>query len=283
MNGGTFDIKPVTDRKILEKRYKRGVDAILALVLFSGLNLALLLLNTDKYILFSTYISYYLGDYAMFYSGKYSAEYYAEFPDMQFYGNGFFALFTALAVGCILFYLLCWYKARKNNGTWLVYAFSFFCLDTVFMFLVTGFSVLNLLDNIKQLVLLVFLLMGSAAYKRLKEAKDEPQATVKAEAVAFSGTGEYSPVLREAGEEKTVMTFVQAELHSHHIVFRRTKRANELVVDEKVYAEYQIFSEKEHTLEAVIDGHKIKAVYDGKHMTYIYADGKLIAKKVRLI
>ena len=282
MDGGTFDIKPVTDRKVLEKRYKRGVDTILAIVLFSAVNLALLLLNTDKYILFSTYISYYLGDYAMFYSGKYSPEYYAEFPDMQFYGNGFFALFVLLAVACILFYLLCWYKARKNKGTWLVFAFSFFCLDTVFMFLVTGFSVFNILDNIKQFVLLGLLFMGSSAYKRLKEMKNEPKTEVKTEAEGFSGTGEYSPVLRDA-EEKSVTTFVQADFYSHHIVFRRTKRANELVVDKKVYAEYEIFSEKAHTLEAVIDGHKIKASYDGKYMTYIYADGKLIAKKVRLI
>ena len=283
MDGGTFDTKPVTDRKILEKRYKRGVSVILVIVLFSAVNLALLFLNTDKYILFSSYISYYLGDYAMFYSGKYPAEYYTELPDMQFYGNGFFALFAALAVGSVLFYLLCWYKARKNKGTWLVFSFAFFSLDTVFMFLVTGFSVFNLLDNIKQLVLLVFLFMGSAAYKRLKDMKDEPQAEEKAEAVAFSGTGDYSPVLREEDPKSRVKVFCEADFQSHHIVYQRARRANELIVDGRVYAEYEIFTEKEHTLEAVIDGHKIQALYDGKYMTAIYADEKQIAKKLRLI
>ena len=164
-----------------------------------------------------------------------------------------------------------------------MYALAFLCLDTVFMFLVTGFSLFNLFDHIWHIAALAVLFIGCAAYKKLDGRKAEPQEKAAAEVGVKKGTGEYSPVLREVGEEKTVMTFVQADFLSHHIVFRRTQRANELVVDGNVYAEYEIFSEKAHTLEAVIDGHKIKAVYDGKYMTYIYADGKVLAKKVRLI
>mgnify|MGYP003294879148 CR=1 FL=1 len=55
----------------LEKRYKSSLMSLLLITAFSGINLLLLLINSDKYFLFSAYIPYLLGDYAMFFGGRY--------------------------------------------------------------------------------------------------------------------------------------------------------------------------------------------------------------------
>ena len=270
---------------LTEKRYKSALTSLLLIVAFSGINLVLLMLNTNKYFLFSAYIPYLLGDYAMFYGGKYSAEYYKDFPDTEFFGEAYFALLTVIAAVVILFYLLCFFMAKKGKGVFLALALALFALDTVVMFFVVGLSVFQIIDIIFHIWAVASLALGVREYlKSKKSAADSSSAgTVSYDEKPASGTGEYSPVLRDEDKKSRVTVFCEADFRSHHIVYQRAKRANELIVDGRVYAEYEIFSEKEHTLEAIIDGFKIQAHYDGKMMTRILAEGKEIARKRRFI
>ncbi len=275
----------LTPRQKLERRYKSSLSSLLLIAAFSSINLGLLLMNSDRYFLFSSYIPYLLGDYAMFFSGRYPEEYYSDIPDIEFFGTPVFAVFIAAAVLFILFYLICWLFARKNKGVFLVLALSLFVIDTLVMFIVVGFSLDMLTDVIFHIWALVALILGVSAHIKLKELPEETETETgfPEEATDEGIVLENSPVLRISDPEVKGKTFVEADFGSMHIAFRRTKRVNELIVNGNVYDEYEVLFEKEHCLSANVNGHRIEAVYDGKIMCYINVDGKTVAKKARLI
>lgn len=282
---GSFDAPVITERQKLERRYKGALSSLLLITAFSGVNLLLLLINSDTYFLFSAYIPYLLGDYAMFFCGRYPSEVYADYPDMEFFGTPVFAVIVAVAVLFVLFYLLCYLFARKKKAVWLIFALSLFVIDTLIMFVVVGFYIEMIMDVIFHVWAIVSLALGISAYLKLKKLPEEEEIPFVPENVPVTDVmcPEDSPVLRMADPDQKAKTFVEADFGAFHISFQRAKRVNELIVNGRVYAEYEVLFETAHTLEAVVGGHKIEACYDGKIMTFIYVDGKEIAKKKRLI
>lgn len=282
---GNTEPAVMTERQKLEKRYRSALSSLLLIAAFSGVNLLLLLINSDKYFLFSAYIPYLLGDYAMFYGGKYPAKAYTEFPDVVFFGTPVFAGIVAVAVLFVLFYLLCWFFAKKKKAQWLIFALSLFVIDTLVMFFVVGFEAGMIIDVIFHVWAIVVLSLGISAHLKLKSLPEEEEFPVSPENAPVTDVmcPDDSPVLRTADLSETVKTFTEADYGALHISYRRTKRANELIVNGRVYAEYVIFNESAHTLSAVVGGHKIEAGYDGKIMTFISVNGKEIARKKRFI
>ncbi len=282
---GNVESAVMTERMKLERRYKSSLSSLLLIAAFSGVNLLLLLINSDTYFLFSAYIPYLLGDYAMFFSGRYPEEYYADIPDMEFFGTEIFAVFVAVAVVFVLFYLLSWFFARKKKAVWLVLSLSLFVIDTLVMFIVVGFYIDMIMDIIFHVWAIVSLALGISAYLKLKKLPEEEEIPVIPEDVPVTDVmyPEDTPVLRMADPDGKAKTFVEADYGAFHISFQRAKRVNELIVNGRVYAEFEVLVENAHTLEAVVGGHKIEAGYDGKFMTFINVDGKEIAKKARII
>lgn len=282
---GSFNAPVITERQKLERRYKGALSSLLLITAFSGVNLLLLLINSDTYFLFSAYIPYLLGDYAMFFGGRYPEEYYADIPDMEFFGTEIFAVFVAVAVLFVLFYLVCYLFSRKKKAVWLIFALSLFVIDTIVMFVVVGFYIEMIMDIIFHVWAIVSLALGISAYTKLKKLPEEEEIPSAPENVPVTDVmyPEDSPVLRMADPDGKAKTFVEADYGALHISFQRAKRVNELIVNGRVYAQYEVLFESAHTLEAVVGGHKIEAGYDGKIMTFIYVDGKEIAKKKRLI
>lgn len=275
----------IAERQKLERRYKGALSSLLLIAAFSGVNLLLLLINSDTYFLFSSYIPYLLGDYAMYFCGKYPAEVYADVPDMEFFGTGVFAAVVAVAVLIVLFYLLCWFMAKKKKAVWLIFALSLFVLDTIIMFIVVGFSMEVIMDIVFHVWVIVSLALGISAFLKLKKLPEEEEIPDLSENAPVTDVmcPEDSPVLRMADPDQKAKTFVEADYGALHISFQRAKRVNELIVNGRVYAQYEVLFESAHTLEAVVGGHKIEVGYDGKFMTFINVDGKEIAKKTRLI
>ena len=282
---GNIEPAVMTERQKLEKRYRSALSSLLLIAAFSGVNLLLLLINSDKYFLFSAYIPYLLGDYAMFFGGRYPAETYTEFPDIVFFGTGVFAAITAAAVLFVLFYLLCWFFAKKKKAVWLIFALSLFVIDTIIMFVVVGFYIDMIIDVIFHVWAIVSLALGISAHIKLKKLPEEEEIPVTAENAPLTDTmcPDDSPVLYMAEADQRVKIFVEADFGALHIVYQRAKRANELIVNGRVYARYEVLAESAHTLSAVVGGHKIEAGYDGKIMTFISVNGKEIAKKKRFI
>lgn len=90
---------------------------MLLVVIFTAINILLLVTNSGSYFLFSAYIPYLLVDLGMLLSGKYPAEYYAEyFPDMEFLSPTVFVVLLVLAVILVALYLVSWIMLKSPGS-----------------------------------------------------------------------------------------------------------------------------------------------------------------------
>ena len=277
----------LSKQEILERRYKSGVTSLLLVVGLTLVNVVLLVANSDTYFLFSAFLPYFLADYGMYFCGMYAPEYYADVPDIEFADTSLLAITLSVAAVILLIYLLCWIFARKKKVGWLIFALTFFALDTAFMLFMYGISTDILLDILLHGWVLASLGSGINAYYKLGKLPPEPEV-INAE----NPQGEYmypsvnnadTPMLRMADTEVKARILLEAEHLGYRIEYRRVKTTNELVVNGRVYDEYKALVETPHALAAVVGGHKIDVQYDTSNRMYIIFDGEKIAEKLRII
>ncbi len=276
----------VTPRGSLETKYNSSVVNLLLVTAFSAINVVLLVLNTDTYFLFSAFIPYFIADTGMFYSGSYPQEYYYDVADMEFFDKSFLIVTVAIAAVVILLYLISWFFARKKKVGWLIFAAVLFCIDTVAMFVITGINTDMVLDIVFHVWVIFSLVNGIVTYYKLKKLpEEEPEALQDDENEEGDEmpSQENSAVLRMADTDVKSRTLLEAEKSGYRIVYRRVKRTNELVVNGRVYDEYEALVEAPHTLMAFVDGHKIEATCDSLSRMYILFDGEQLVKKMRIV
>ena len=263
----------------LYTQYNNCINNLLLVVGFSVINVVLLLTNANSYFLFSAFIPYFAIDYGMYFCGMYPEEYYYDVPDMVFEDKSLLGICIAIAVVVILAYLLCWYLAKKKKLGAVIAALVFFIIDTVAMLWLTGFSMDSIIDILMHVWVLSYLVFAIVTYVKIKKSPSEEAFDELAEMqVCDDGN---SPVLRMA-EDTKCRVFIETETKGMHIVFRRVKRTNELVINGCVYDEYVALAEFAHTLTAFVDGHKVEAMYDGSASVKIFVDSELVAKKMRI-
>ena len=218
--------------------------------------------------------------------GKYPADFYdSDFPSDITFGNGVFVGFVAVAVILTLLYLLAWFLSKEFKKGWLIFALVIFAIDTALMFLLSGVLRENIIDIIFHIWVIVSLASGIKAASKLATLSEEEiniEAENEAGADAQLKTGANTVFKRAADLEVKARILAEAEFEGHKIVYRRVKKVNELIVDGYVYDEYEALLEFAHQLDAVIDGHKITAGFDGGVKSYIDIDGQRIVKKTRL-
>lgn len=278
--------KALTQRELLESKYNSSISNLLLIIAFSVINVVLLVANSNTYFLFSAFIPYFLADYGMYFCGMYPKEYYYDVPDMEFSDKSLLVVTLAIAVVILLVYLLCWFFAKKKKVGWLIFALVFFVIDTVVMFVIAGISEDLIMDVVFHAWVIFSLVGGIVNYNKLKklpEDVEEPEAEEGDEQNAYPQAQENSGILRMADNEVKARILLEAEAPGYRIVYRRVKKTNELVVNGRVYDEYEALVEFPHHLVAVIDGHKIEVQYDNTSHMYIVFDGEQIAKKLRII
>lgn len=272
---------------ILERRYNSGVTSLLLVVGLTLINVVLLVANSDTYFLFSAFLPYFLADYGMYFCGMYPAEYYADVPDMEFSDTSLLVITLSVAAVIELIYLLCWIFARKKKVGWLIFALTFFALDTAFMLYMYGISADILLDILLHGWVIASLASGINAYYKLQKLPPEPETENEGNPetayINASADKAGTPMLRMADTDVKARILLEAEHLGYRIEYRRVKRTNELVVNGRVYDEYEALVETPHALTAVVDGHKIDVQYDTSNRMYIIFDGEQIAKKLRII
>ena len=274
--------RPVSQREKLEKRYNSSVSNLLAVIIFSAINIVLLVTNADRYFLFSAFIPYFFVDIGMYYTGRYPAEYYYE--SIEYEEITFLYVAIAFATVVILLYLVSFLFARMKKVGWLIFSLVIFTVDTILMLLATGFAAEAVIDIILHIWIIVSLVIGIVTYFKIKKLPDEEKTSYDESITENDDENQNGTVmLRAADTDVKARIFLEAQVSSYHIVYRRVKRTNELVVNGRVYDEYVALAEFAHNLIAVIDGHKIEAGYDNTNHTYILFDGEQIARKIRLI
>ncbi len=271
---------PMSKKELYERNYNNGITNLLLVVAFSVINIVLLVTNSNTYFLFSAFVPYLLVDLGMFYTGMYPEEYYSDLGYIEFLDKSFLIVTVALAAVVIILYLLCWIFAKKKKIGWVIFAGVTACIDTVAMLVLGGIAMESIIDIIFHAWIIISLVNAIVIFNKLKKLPEEPLEILPYE---NSQLVQNSPVLRMADTEESSRTLLEADEGVYHIIYRRIKTTNELVVNGRVYDEYEALIETPHALTAIVDGHRIEVQYDMTNHMYIMFDGKQLAKKLRII
>lgn len=145
-------------REYQENLFKSGRSNLLLVLIFTVINLVMLLIGSENYWLFSAVIPYYLTLFGMVWDGAVIGT----------------LTITALVISAIILaaYLASWILSKKRSG-WLIVALVLFALDTLGMIglmILMGFGVMDMLfDVIFHAWVIIGLVRACMAAKKLKE------------------------------------------------------------------------------------------------------------------
>ena len=157
----------------LETKYKSCVGNILLVVIFSVINIVLLLTNADTYFLFSAFIPYFTVSLGKYLCGFYPNEYYTDAENMLFLNSSVFYITIAVAAVIILVYFICWLFAKKKKIGAVIFALIFFIIDTLAMVFISGFSGDSILDIVFHIGVIVYLCIAISTYNKIKKSEQE--------------------------------------------------------------------------------------------------------------
>lgn len=173
-NNKNQEAQPISQRQRLEGNYSAARKNILLVLLFTTINLILVVTNSNTYFLFSAFIPFAIVSWGMFLSGRYPAEYYAEFGEFEPLGMPLLVITLVVAVVICVFYLLCWLFSDKKRVGWLIAALVLFAVDTILMVL-GGISLDSVMDVVFHAWVIISLSMGTAAHIKLKKLPPEEE------------------------------------------------------------------------------------------------------------
>ena len=288
-------------RQALESRYLAARSNLLLVVIFTAVNMLILVTNGGSYFLFSASVPYILTSIGMYLCGMYPAEYYPEGgAGMVFAPQGLFVLMLVISIIILAMYLLCWIFTKKHRVGPMIFALVLFGIDTLVMFWFYGLRADDIPDIAFHIWVIVILAMGIGAHYKLKKLPPEdviiegefteidPEGGELSDGEADSGINEPKKIpdtvaLRPADTDVKARIFLETDAYGHVITYRRVKRTNELVIDGDVYDEYTALVEQPHILTATLDGHSFAAGTDNTSHTYILIDGQTVKTKLRVV
>lgn len=281
-----------TVKQDLHNKYVSARTNLLFVVIFTVVNILLLVFDSDSYFLFSAYIPYFAVTMGMLLCGRFSAQFYEEIQyDMEFIDNFFFVATLIFAAVIVILYVLSWLLSKKHKVGWLIFGLIFFALDTLAMFMLGGISIDMILDIVFHGWVIFELSRGIYVHYKWRELPDEEivvgegngdgQEDLGGEASSEGDDfGLDSSALRAVDNEVKFRILLETEAFGHNICYRRVKKVNELVIDGYVYDEYSALMESPHILSANIDGRTFQAAFNGAK-SMIIVDGNTVAQKVR--
>lgn len=281
-----FNQNQLSQRQVYEQKYNKSRMNLLLIVLFTAINLFLLVTNSNSYFLFSAAIPYYMTGLGMLFCGMFPEEYYVDgIENYIFWDNSYFYVLLAISIVITLLYLLAWLMSNKNRVGWMIFSLVFFGIDTLAMLWLSGVSVDMIIDIIFHVWVIVSLALGIHAHCKLKTLPAEEEVAIPVANEAGPTTNivntQSSNIIRIADNDVKHRVLAQAQVANYDICYRRVKRTNELVVNGNVYDEIESLVERPHALNARVDGNLITASCNGTH-SIICFNGEEKAKKLRL-
>lgn len=166
----------LSQAEVLTNKYQSARANILLVVVFTLLNVILLVTNSNTYFLFSAAIPYFIVDLGMLLCGKYPAEYYADgLTGMEFLNDTFFVVTLVVAAVILVLYLLSWILSKKPRVGWMIFALVFFVVDTAGMLILTGISTEMIVDILFHGWVIVSLANGVVSYFKLKKLPEDEE------------------------------------------------------------------------------------------------------------
>lgn len=172
------EAQPISQRQQLANRYASARHNILLVLIFTTINLILLVANRNSYFLFSAYIPYAIVSWGMFLCGKYPAEFYIEFEDFVALDSSLLVITLVVAVVICVLYLLCWLFSDKRRVGWMIAVLVLFAVDTILMVL-GGISLDSVMDVVFHAWVVISLSMGTIAHFKLKKLPEEEPASAE--------------------------------------------------------------------------------------------------------
>ncbi len=170
----------------LTRRAQSARMDIIVVVLFTVVNIALMLFGSLTYFLFSVSLPYYFCYFMSLYTGRMPKEIYgSEWDGFQFLPDGFFWSAVVVSVVVLAMYAVCFFasqnKKKNEDGSvtvsysmgWLIAALALFTIDTliyiIMMAVLIGFQMSMLIDLAIHIYVIVTLVMGVIAAYKLKK------------------------------------------------------------------------------------------------------------------
>lgn len=258
--------KPQNEKTIAAAKYENSRKNLILVVVFTVVNLALLLFKSNTMFLFSATVPYFVAAVGV------AAE-----------SSPIMIIAMTFAVICIVAYFVCWLLSKKHYA-WLIVALIMFTADTAFMallyILMKDFT--GIADVIFHAWVLYYLVVGVINGVKLKKLPDEStsSATPEPNAEPIADT----VPLRLVDETEKTRTWADYELDGHAVSLRSTKKMYQLVIDNYVYAEMAMNLIYTNNLCAYLGGHTVEAgVIFGTARHYISIDGSIVSEKARRI
>lgn len=250
------------------QKYAVARNNLLLMLILTVVNIVLYLCGSQTMMLFSATIPYFavvLGS-----AGGYTM---------------YLVIGLGIAAVLVISYLLCWIFSKKHYG-WMIAALVLFIIDTVAMvgLYLLAEDISGVLDVLFHIWVLYDLVIGVHYGSMLKKLPaEEPVLPEEAEEISEAEAAlEDSRPLRRADTEVKARILLEADAMGHHVVYRRVKRTNELVIDGYVYDEVEMLLEREHALTARIDGYPFEVGFDGVAYSYLEVNHALVERKRRL-
>ena len=161
-----FSDDPRMQRQALESKYNAARSNLLAVAIFTVINIVMLATNAGGYFLFSANIPYMVTYFGMFLCGMFPDEFYADFEGMFFLNKSVFVVTLIISIVFIAFYFICWLLSKNGKTLWLKIALGLFIADSILM-LVLGSAGSMIIDIIFHIWVIVILISGIKAKKQL--------------------------------------------------------------------------------------------------------------------
>ncbi|MBE6764079.1 MAG: hypothetical protein E7553_07015 [Ruminococcaceae bacterium] len=265
---------PATPRQVQEQKYATARVNLGLMLVLTVVNLVLLATGSDTMMLFSASVPYFTGALAM------AAVDYGLALNMTL-----FTVSVTITAVLLLLYFLCWLLSKKHFG-WMIAALVLFGIDTAFLaylFLVEQ-NAMGIMDVLIHVWVIYYLVIGVISGCKLRSMSDEPAPTAEVPAeVQETASAPSSAERYPADETVKARILAETEFAGFHIVYRRVKRVNELVINGYVYDTYEALMEQPHTLNASINGTEIQCGTDTTSHIFITVNGETLVKKLRLV
>lgn len=158
-----------------EQKYKSSRMNLLLVVVFTAVNIGLLVTNADSYFLFSAFVPYFIASMGMLLCGRFPEEYYPDLSGMTFFDDSVFVVLLVISIVLTLLYLLAWFMSKNNRVGWLIFALVFFGVDTLGMLLINGISFEAAIDILFHVWVIYDLSVGIRAHYKSKTLPTEEE------------------------------------------------------------------------------------------------------------
>lgn len=236
-----------------KSKYNSARNIILVVVALTIINIITVALGLDSIYIFSASIPLYSA-YASISTG---------------YISGYIIATVALSA-----LIGCWFLS-KDRILGLILAIVYFVAELLFELWVVDFEIVIIIGElIGHGMIIAYLVYSICIFPKQKSMEDELLRDIT-EKINSTPIG--------LAEDVKARIFLEEDILGRHVVYRRVKSVNQLVIDGNVYDEYKAVVEMPHELKAQIDNHIYEAGCDRTSMMYLAIDGERVKIKRRLI